>query len=145
MNSVGRLAIGVADSRHHAGPSAFGLEIAEIVVEQQVRTAWVLQPAALQVALGNGSCQGRTASENAGDLVAVICPHGIAVPNWRWQIQPRFARRLLEQRGRRQPGGEMEKINRSSAFACGVIVAPSCTRSPKMDDARAPVARWPSR
>ena len=39
MDAARRLAGAIADASDHAGPAALGLEVAEIVVEQQVRTA----------------------------------------------------------------------------------------------------------
>ena len=53
MDATRRLAGAVADTSHHAGPAAAGLEVAEIVVEQQVRTGRIAQAAGLQISFGD--------------------------------------------------------------------------------------------
>lgn len=141
MDAARQRARAVAHDGDHAGPDAAGVEVGEIGIVQEVGAGGVTQAAALQIDLGDRARERCAAGKNPGDLMTVVGLRGSGGPRRRRTIQARAPCRFLEQGDIGKPGGEMDGVDRTGAFAGRVIVAVAGARAAQVDDARALIAR----
>src|SRR5712691_3026711 len=137
MDPAGRLIRAVADACHHAGPAATCFEVGEVWIEQEVGRRGVAQTPALQIALAERAGERHAAGENASNLVAMVGRRHGSGSGWSGLMNTSVPSRFIEQGGIGESGGMMDQVDRSRAFAGGVIVTPAGAWPAQVNDAGA--------